>query len=274
MSPKLVPRLRAAVPVSVADLRGMRHPDLGAALLEQIVDEHTRAPDTHGATVLKSDHRSRVTAVRAGGLALVVKEVRKGGVRRRLADSLRGSAASRAWAAAHALLAAGIGAAAPLAYLERSVLGVPLRSLLVSEDLRPARPAAAYASDDPTRAAEVLETLCALAVRLHRNGFAHGDLRAQHVFLAPGAGELDAKLIDLEDVRLPRRLSDAARLESLAQLNASLADELATSAERRRAFARYSHALPFRCGEPAALERLARMSLARAHLWRGDDCNA
>jgi hypothetical protein len=210
----------------------------------------------------------------AAGRALVVKEVRKGGARRRLADSLRGSAGRRAWLGAHSLLAAGVGAAAPVAYLEHSVLGVPLRSLLVSEDLRPARPAAAYASDDPARAAEVLEALCAIAVRLHRSGFAHGDLRAQHIFLAPGASELDAKLIDLEDVRRPMRLSDAARLESLAQLNASLPDELATPDQRRRAFGRYARALPFRCGERAALERVARMSLARTHLWQGDECGA
>jgi len=260
------------IPVRIAGLRGLRRPDFAEPLLEQILFEHTHPAEARAGALLKSDHRSHVSGVTAGGLALVVKEVRKAGVRRRLADSLRGSPARRAWQAAHSLLAAGIGTAVPVAYLERRVLGVPIRSFFVSEDLRPALPAPAFAAAELTRASEALEALCELAVRLHRSGFVHGDLRAQHVFLAPRAGELEARLIDLEDVRRPRRLSDEARLRSLAQLNASLADELAAPEERSSAFLRYARALPFRCGSRVALERVARMSRARAHLWRGTAC--
>jgi hypothetical protein len=260
------------VPVATGDLSGMRRRDFAPSLVEQTLTRHRRALDADDGAILKCDERSRVTGVSAGGLALVVKEVRKAGARRRLADALRGSAARRAWDAAHSLLASGVGAAVPVAYLERTVLGIPVESLLISEDLRPALTAADYAASGSDEAAGALDALWQLAVRLHRSGFAHGDLRAQHIFLTPRPGELDARLIDLEDVHRSRRLSDEQRLHALAQLNASLADELATPEARRRAFACYSSALPFRAGERAARERVVRISLARAHLWRGNGC--
>jgi hypothetical protein len=262
----------AIVPVAAGGLCGMRRRDFEPSWIEQVLSHHRRALEADDGAVLKCDERSRVTGVTAGGLALVVKEVRKAGSRRRLADALRGSAARRAWKAAHSLLACGVGAAVPVAYLEQTVLGIPVQSLLISEDLRPARTAADYAASGSDRAADALDALWQLAVRLHRSGFAHGDLRAQHVFLTPQPGALEARLIDLEDVRRTRRLSDEQRLHALAQLNASLADELASPEARRRAFARYASALPFRGGERAARERVVRMSLARAHLWRGEGC--
>ena len=74
-----------------------------------------------GAARIKSDHRSNVTRVEVDGRLAIVKEVVKTSVRKRLADVFRGSPAKRAWLAGHGLNLRGIGAARPLAYLERRV---------------------------------------------------------------------------------------------------------------------------------------------------------
>ena len=209
----------------------------------------------------------------AGELPVVVKEVTKGGAWKRLADRFRGSPGRRAWVAGHGLKARGIGAALPLAFVERRGLAGPARSLVLLEDLRPARPAGAFLSRAPgSDRDDALEALGALAIRLHERNVEHGDLQAHHVFCQRQTEGLRTTLIDLEGVRFRRRLSDRARIAALAQLNASLHDDLVSPAERRRIFHRYATALPFGESEARALARVVALSLAREHLFTGRDC--
>ena len=270
--------------VLLGALHGERAPHFSEAAIEEAIDAHTQYLAAGGTQVLKHDDRSRVTAANAGGLPVVVKEVAKGGMRRRLADALRGSAARRGWRAARAISALGIGVAEPLAFVEERRWGLPVRSWLIARDLRPAVPAPDLAARSPADASAVLHALCDLAIALHRGSVAHGDLRAQHVYVSTGTGTASAAtgtaprvatwLIDLESARVRRHLSDAARIEALAQLNASLADDLAANDDRRRAFDRYTTALPFQSagGNEAALTQVVQKSRARSHLWQGKDC--
>jgi hypothetical protein len=181
---------------------------------------------------------------------------------------VRGSAGRRAWRGGHGLLVRGVGAARPLAFLERRVLGLPIASLVVLEDLRPAEPADAGTALPPEA---VVEALGRLARALHRRGVDHGDLKASHVFVRAAPDGTEARLIDLEGVRFPRRLADARRRQALAELNASLPDRFPAEA-RRRAFARYAAALPFAAGRDAALRAIVDASLARRHRWSGAGC--
>jgi serine/threonine protein kinase len=221
--------------------------------------------------VLKSDSRARVSAVEIGeGHQLVVKEYRAGGPLRRAADVFRGSPARRAWLGGHGLRARGIGAATPIAFVERRRWGIPMASAIVLEDLQHFEPAdhcsAKHAGDE-----EVVKAIVRLAIRLHRRGVVHGDLKASHLLLGREASGIEAYLIDLEGVRFPRRLRDRDRIRALAQLNASLPDRI-PEPPRTRAFLRYAAALPFQCGTQAALRRVVEISLARRHRWTGADC--
>jgi hypothetical protein len=100
----------------------------------------------------------------------------------------------------------------------------------------------------------------------------HGDLKATHVFLGSGPHP-EPKLVDLEGVRFPRRLSDARRVQALAELNASLPDAVSAPL-RTAAFRRYAARHPFRAGADATLREVVRRSLARRHRWSGADCEA
>lgn len=236
----------------------------------QAIREALARHEAPGGTVLKDDERSRVTACWAGGLALVLKEVRKGGFRRRAADRVRGSPARRAFRAGRTLLARGIGAALPLAALERRRFGVPLRSLLVSLDLRGDPTAAESLAREPERCEAVLDALAQLLVALHRTGIRHGDLRAQHVHLAAGErGALRPRLIDLESLRFGLPPDENARLEDWAQISGSIPDAHAGRDARRAAFERYARALPFAAGSESAFEEMIRRSIRRRHLFVG-----
>lgn len=260
-------------------LRSIPSDDIAQALAIHRAVQSGEGPLSDRGSVLKQDHRSRVTAALVEGRAVVIKEVVKSGRGRLLADSLRGSPARRAWVGGHGLLARGIRAATPLAFIELRHLGIPVSSLLVLEDLRPAQPANEL---DSARCnpGELAETLRRLAVRLHQRGVVHGDLQTPHIYLSQRGEALESALIDLEGVRFPRRLSDDQRIQSLAELNASIADDLMSPQQRRCAFERYAQVLPFGEGEAAQSERLAaeleivRRSLARGHLWKGEGCSA
>jgi tRNA A-37 threonylcarbamoyl transferase component Bud32 len=244
---------------------GLRVRELASDDLAAALEAHRTALEARDGRVLKDDARSRMTAVEVEERRLVVKEFPARGWRRALADLGRGSAARRGWVAGHGLFFRRIGAAHPYAFLERRRLGLPVSSLLLLENLRPASDALSALERDPER---VIEALLALVTALHRFGVDHGDLKATHVFL-DDAGR--AALVDLEGVRFRARLSDAQRTRALVELNASLPDTLPLEL-RRRAFARYARAHPFREGADAALLRVARLSLARQHRFRGEGC--
>jgi tRNA A-37 threonylcarbamoyl transferase component Bud32 len=259
---------RVAVRVSAGDARGLALREVADEDLGALLAAHEAALRAGDARVLGAGARARVTAQQLAGGPVVVKEAPYRGLARALADLVRGSAAARAWRGGHGLRARGIGAARPLARLERRSFGVPTGSWIVLEDLRPAPVAAFAASEGPQR---VLDALAALAIRLHRAGIDHGDLKATHVFLARDGERLAPRLIDLEGVRFRRRLADARRGRALAQLNASLPDAFPAAA-RCAAFARYATALPFERDAASVRRDVARASVARAHRWSGAGC--
>jgi hypothetical protein len=274
------PQPVATIPASAlrlpqgSGLRLDRFPEAAAA---QALEAHAETLRRGGERVLKRDHRSRITAAVVDGQAVVIKEVVKGGAGRHLADGFRGSPARRAWCGGHGLLARGIGACTPLAFLETRRRGLPVASTAILEDLRPAVPSTQYAARGTVEAGAVLDALCQLAIALHRNRVVYGDLRAQHIFVRdaddPEPAQLEVALIDLEGVRFARHLSQALRIQSLAELNASLADDLLSTEVRRRAFEVYCRTLPFAGGSPRALAEIVRRSLARHHLWSGAGCH-
>jgi len=260
---------RSQVEARVGSLRGLRVRELAPEDLTALVSAHAAAHAAGDPRVLQSDARARLSRIELGEHRVVVKEARFRGLARSLADALRGSAGRRAWRAGHGLRARSVGAARPLAFLEERRLGVPYRSLVVLEDLRPAPDALEASAREPEAVALALADL---ALRLHRRGVDHGDLKCTNVYLA-GAPPFAARLVDLEGVRFRRRLSDGARIEALAQLNASLPDDVPAQA-RRRAFARYCAGLPFARARSAVLAEIVAQSLARRHRWSGAGCAA
>jgi tRNA A-37 threonylcarbamoyl transferase component Bud32 len=252
----------------IGALAGLRSRALEERDLAELVAEHEAAQQARDARVLDADARSHITGLAAGPQRVVVKETPFRGWGRAAADRLRGSAGFRAFRAAHGLRARGVGAPLPLAYLEERRAGLPVRSLVVLEDLRPAPDALAASRAEPAATALALAEL---ALRLHRRGIDHGDLKCTNVILE-GAPPYTAKLLDLEGVRFARRpLSDETRLDALAQMNASLPDAV-TAADRRHAWDRYRRALPFAAGREAALAEIVARSVRRRHRWSGAGC--
>ncbi len=255
------------VRITHAGSTGMRLVDFSQQAVRAAVEAHRHQVETGGSCLIKHDHRSRVSVVDAEGRRVVVKEVVKGGARKRLADWFRGSAGRRAWVGGHGLLIRGVSVATPLAYLEERHGGIPHSSLVILEDLSGARCLADIKPTDP-EADALPKQLLGLLIRLHRSGGLHGDLQSIHVYLTGRDGQSELTLIDLEGVRFPKPLRDRQRIQMLSELNASLDDDLIPAARRAELFADYRRALPFERGNQHAAKEIIRRSLARNQRWR------
>jgi tRNA A-37 threonylcarbamoyl transferase component Bud32 len=216
-------RFRSAIH---AGARGLRVADFGADLLEQALVAH----DAGKGQELKNGARTRVSAVRIGGQAVVVKEFRPAGLTGRVTEHLQGSGARRCWRAGFGLEAHGIGSARPLAYLERRRAGLPAGSLLVLEDLRPGRRASEL---DVGMHERVVAELARLLVRLAAHRILHGDLTADRVWWVGQGDALELRISGLEHVRFDTPLSDAERASMRARLDATLPGGGLSSAGKR-----------------------------------------
>ena len=215
-------------------------PSLGRAIA-QLIDPASAVETLHwGRNYLYVVH----LATEAGDVPVVVKQFRHGGARARLSRRLKGSKAERAWAAAEALLAAGIETpepvlriesdepAGPSFYVSRLAEGVVEARYLL-------RAAAAGEAEERFRelpVEEFLDALAALARRLHRNGIWFRDLTSGNVLVSrdgsadgsgapsedgvPGTGPrpLRLALVDLNRARLGPRLTLSERSRDLARM--------------------------------------------------------
>jgi hypothetical protein len=182
-----------------------------------------------------SAHVSRLTMPDAlGNIDVIVKRSLPRTAWRLFRNAFRASRDLRAWQRGYALLNRDLPTARPLAVLERRFLGLRLDSLVVTEVIRDS-------VDLETLAACVLPTLSPwqqrrtkdaligqlvrLIKQMHERGFAHRDFKAPNVLIAGLDGGLAAIrpwLIDLDGLRLRRRVSDRDRLRVLMRLSVSL----------------------------------------------------
>ncbi|MEE8164535.1 MAG: lipopolysaccharide kinase InaA family protein, partial [Myxococcota bacterium] len=232
---------------------------LGAALAEP------RSGDRRGG-------RSQISVHCEGPQGLIVKRITSATRTRAAVDLLRGSPALRGFRIGQRLALLGSLSARPLAALEERNRGRPVQSWLIMQsvglcDLDAYRP---HCEREARRCAIALARWIA---EWQVWGIDHRDLKAGNIRVDDRDGEFRFWLIDLEDVRFRRRVSDAARRRALVQLNSSLADEAFSLRSRLLGLDAYLKRLPFEGTQRNALARaIARDSVARNHHWRGDDC--
>lgn len=261
---------RSWAKLRIGDRRGLRDRELDPATLTRLfeqVDQRDALPPRDE----RRGGRTRVFEVGDGERRLIVKRSDAGTTRRALADRLRGSAASRGFRAGQRFMLLGAPVARPLAFLEDSRFGLPVRSWLVlervgSEDLD------AVAPETPAVARQLAVDLGGWLAELHAWGLGHRDLKAGNLRISRESGDNRIHLIDLEDLVGPGRLREDDRIEALAQLNASLDDAHFDVGTRLAALASYLERLPLGAAPEAAAAEIARRSLARSHRWLGRGC--
>lgn len=220
--------------------------------------------------VLKDDLRTRVSAITlVDGREAVVKEYRAGDLARRLEDLVRPAAALREWRAAHELARRGI--AAPHAFA--LALPAPLEAasaFVVLEALAGAEPVNRFVLRRCTgtaraRRLRLIDAVADWLRTLHERGVEHRDLKGSNLLVREDGERFELFLVDLAEVRFPRRVREARRLEALAQLNASVPLAVGRS-ERLRFLARYAPTAS-RAERARRFRALDRLTRARKCVW-------
>jgi tRNA A-37 threonylcarbamoyl transferase component Bud32 len=208
-------RIHAVAELPPAGLRAL------AADPERLLHDYRHCP-------LKLSHTSVVVAAQwaSGGrtMPIVYKRCRA----RRMWNAWRTNRAARAWYYGHALRSRGIATPRPLwvclprrgrdGYLATEWIAGGTNLHLFGWELAQRPPAQRHAA-----ARRCAHSLGALLGRMHCRGVSHRDLKACNLLVAEHGESVHAWLIDLDSVRLRRRVNYRTRVQDLARLALSLA---------------------------------------------------
>jgi tRNA A-37 threonylcarbamoyl transferase component Bud32 len=182
---------------------------------------------------------------------VVLKRFRPKGWLKRIVAPFRPSRAQINWVRGHALLARGIATATPRCVLEPWPAVLAGESYLATEWIAGARNLHLYLWDlakrpeMEQRAAlrHGAESLGALLGKMHFYQVAHRDLKGCNLTAAESRGETRWYLLDLDGVRLRRRINFEERAANLARLAVSAEiHPLISRADRWRFLKAYAHA--------------------------------
>lgn len=215
-------------------------PDRVLRLMEQ-PDRLFFSPE---ALLLKDSRTTASLVVSAGepAAAIYVKRYNRKGWWAVVKRMVAGSRAQKVWQAAHAMTARDIPTPQPLLYLEERRFGLVGKSFFVTRAVAPAMTLDSFVAGDFAGLGRIeknslIRTIARELRMMHDRGIRHGDLKAKNILLADAPSE-DQKifLVDLDAVRVKRRLSLKDRSRDLARLNCSFLDTSRISTAHRLAF--------------------------------------
>jgi hypothetical protein len=236
------------------------------------VHAHRSALSGGDGRIAKRDVKTRVTLIEwdgsLGADRLCVKEFVRAGSLRLLPRWIRHRPAIRSWRGAIRLGALGISRPDALglvigngasSYLIMRVLeGYEHLAEYVRRALSPATPT------DRRRA--FLRAGADFVGGCYASGVFHRDLKASNLFVRETeTGGWEFSLLDLADVRFPRRIRREQKLLNLAQLNASVPLQVAWT-DRMRFLRRLAEREPALAGRSAIAE-VARLTRSRRCVW-------
>ena len=146
----------------------------------------------------------------------------------------------REWTMLHAVLAAGIPTAIPVALGQKSPGGRGIRSWLMTREIADAVEGDQFVLTlEATARRRFLLRVAELARRFHAAGLVHKDFYLAHVLAVPGVPEPEMFLIDLQRVMRPCCRSERWQVKDLAALAYSALKAGATREDLCAAFAVY-----------------------------------
>ncbi|MDQ7780501.1 MAG: lipopolysaccharide kinase InaA family protein [Planctomycetota bacterium] len=263
------------------DWRIFRRAEFPYDAVVEIVKAHTWQVENARSSLVK-DHPTRRISIVSTDAALmardyIVKEELHQGFLHNLGRALGMSRSRRSWRNSHALRLAGVPAPEAYALVEeppgrnatnsslvisqREAGTVPLdrfvRERFPANPLAPVKDRRRFARD-----------LARFVGRVHERGVYHGDLKANNVLVGEReGGETVFSVLDIDRVRIVRRVSNDMRVTNLAQLNASLPAGL-TRADRLAAFRAYWRCRPSgRQVVRSFVGAVMDLTRARKHVW-------
>jgi len=237
--------------------------------LAEALERHARCLAGGPGRILKRSERTQLSAVTlADGREICVKEYRPRPLARRLEDLLRPAAPLREWRAAHKLVRLGVPAPAAYALVLPAPLGAESAFVLL-ESIAGASGVNRHAlRSSARRRSELVDAVAEFVSALHARGISHGDLKGSNLLVRERGAAFELFLVDLAEVRFASAVPEAARIEALAQLNASTPLAV-TLGQRLRFLARYAPGAS-RAERARWFRAVAQRTRARKCVWDPD----
>ena len=196
--------------------------------LLKIVTKHLDIVAKGKEGLIKADRRTAITLFNYKETRLCVKEYRYQGLWQRLKEIFRGSKARRGWLMGNGLVVRGIGEIIPQALLEKRRRGLLQEAFLLMEtppgyvelDRYIVKTFEAQRDDD-TRREAFLNAFAGFMAKLYLCTITHKDLKTCNIMVREREDTWNFGLVDMDDVRLDKKISHRRFLKGLIQLHTS-----------------------------------------------------
>jgi len=196
--------------------------------LLKIVTKHKDIAAKGKDGLIKADRRTAITLFNYKETRLCVKEYRYQGGWRRFKEIFRRSKARRGWLMGNGLVVRGVAGIIPQALLEKRRRGLLQEAFLIMEsppgyvelDRYMVKAFGAHRQDN-TRKDAFLRAAAGFMAALYLRNIIHRDLKTCNIMVHEGADMWNFGLVDMDDVRLDKKIRDRGLLKELIQLHTS-----------------------------------------------------
>jgi tRNA A-37 threonylcarbamoyl transferase component Bud32 len=242
-----------------------RRRDFPMDRVEEALKRHRALMGRHPEYLLKQAPESRVSLVQAGDTRICVKEFRYPDWIDRIKENFRNPKGRKAWIAGNGLKIRGVASPGVMAYAEKRN-GFEIREgFLVMEAFENGEEMDRYLFREGQNVQRKRVFVTALArwlSGLHAKEIFHRDMKACNIYVSEEGEGWSFQLLDLEDIRLDRRVKGTDVFRTLLQLNTSIPKEI-TRADRMRFFREYCRLHPVIQDKKSFLSRLMQKSRKR-----------
>jgi tRNA A-37 threonylcarbamoyl transferase component Bud32 len=195
--------------------------------LLKIVTRHRAIVAKGKEGLIKADRRTAITLFNYKKTRLCVKEYRYQGLRQPGKELFKGSRGRRGWLMGNGLVVRGVATIIPQALLERRRRGLLQEAFLIMEtpagygELDRYLVKAFAAQKNDTRREAFLDAFAGFMAHLYLQGIIHRDLKTCNIMVREGEGTWHFGLVDMDDVRLDKKINLRRLLKGLIQLHTS-----------------------------------------------------
>jgi tRNA A-37 threonylcarbamoyl transferase component Bud32 len=196
--------------------------------LLKIVTRHRAIVAKGKEGLIKADHRTAITLFSYKETRLCVKEYRYHGLPQSWKESFRRSKARRGWLMGNGLVVRGIRGIIPQALLVKTRRGLLQEAFLIMEtphgyvELDRYMIRAFAAQRDDVRRVAFLSSFADFMAQLYLQGIVHRDLKTCNIMVQEGEGSWHFGLVDMDDIRLDKKIGLRRLLKGLIQLHTSI----------------------------------------------------
>ncbi|MGD0915468.1 MAG: lipopolysaccharide kinase InaA family protein [Thermodesulfobacteriota bacterium] len=260
--------LKESTEFSIEKEKGVRYyhrRDFSLVHLKRMVEEHLRWIEEKPSSLAKYSSEVMVSILKDGEKRISVKQFRYPHCWDVFKEHFRRSKGLRAWLAGNGLRARGIPSLLPLAFVERkNWLGL-IETFLVMEAHEMSRELDRYILEgfrDVREKRRFIKTFARWLSHFHRMNLYHRDMKTCNILISENGETWDFHLLDLEDVRLGKRVGEKDVFRNLLQLNTSIPNTISRR-DRLRFFRDYTRFHPVIKNHRMFLFRLLQRSRER-----------